>query len=91
MRRYSVRGDKGKSEHEERIFVGIDVHRLQWHLSVRTDDVELFNGSIPARHGMLCRKYSVGTTDTRNRQCMKRDILDSGCTITWSKRGSIVW
>lgn len=47
MRRYSVRVDKGKGKNWGWIFVGIDLHRLLWHVTIRTVDVELFNGSIP--------------------------------------------
>ena len=42
MKRYKESDDKRK-----RIFVGIDVHRLQWFVTVLTEDVELFTGSIP--------------------------------------------
>jgi transposase len=42
MKRYKESPTKGK-----RIFVGIDLHRLQWHVTIRTEDVELFAGSIP--------------------------------------------
>jgi len=33
---------KGKS-----LFIGIDVHQVHWHVTIRTEDVGLFNGSIP--------------------------------------------
>jgi nucleoside-diphosphate-sugar epimerase len=42
MRRYKQITVKGKS-----LFVGIDLHQLQWHVTIRTEDVELFSGSIP--------------------------------------------
>ena len=31
----------------EQLFVGIDVHKHKWHVTIRTQDVELFCGSIP--------------------------------------------
>jgi len=31
----------------DRIFVGIDLHKKKWHVTVRTAELELFNGSIP--------------------------------------------
>lgn len=43
MKRYKISVEEGK-----RIDVGIDLHRLQWHVTVRSEDVELFSGSIPA-------------------------------------------
>ena len=42
MKRYDVGKDKIK-----RVFVGIDLHRLQWHVTIRTEDVDLFSGGIP--------------------------------------------
>jgi hypothetical protein len=29
------------------IFVGVDLHRLSWHVTVRTEDQELFSGTLP--------------------------------------------
>jgi len=42
MRRYEdlVLADKA-------IFVGVDVHMRQWHVTIRTEEAELFTGSIP--------------------------------------------
>jgi transposase len=31
----------------EDLFVGIDLHKRRWHVTIRTLDVELFSGSIP--------------------------------------------
>jgi transposase len=42
MRRYKQIRMKGKS-----LFVGIDLHVIHWHVTLRTEDVELFSGSIP--------------------------------------------
>lgn len=42
MKRYTHSPEKSK-----RLFVGIDLHRLHWHVTVRTEDVELFCGVIP--------------------------------------------
>jgi len=47
MRRYSIAVDKGKERNWERIFIGIDVHRLLWHVTIRMAEVEMFHGSIP--------------------------------------------
>lgn len=30
----------------EELFVGIDLHKLSWHVSIRTADAELFSGSL---------------------------------------------
>jgi transposase len=50
MRRYRQEEDKSKQ-----LFVGIDLHRLQWHITVRTEDVEVFSGSIPGQWESLKR------------------------------------
>jgi hypothetical protein len=39
MERYRRKEDKSK-----RLFVGIDLHRLRWHVTLRTEDAELFSG-----------------------------------------------
>jgi transposase len=44
MERYTKAEEKSKQ-----VFFGIDLHRLQWHVTIRTDEVELFSGSIPGR------------------------------------------
>ena len=31
----------------EEIFVGIDLHKKTWHVTIRSTEVELFNGGIP--------------------------------------------
>jgi hypothetical protein len=36
--------DLGKNE---TVFVGIDLHKRTWHVTIRTFDIELFSGSIP--------------------------------------------
>jgi transposase len=50
MKRY-----KKGSEERKSLFVGIDLHRLRWQVTIRTEDVELFNGSIPGRWEALQR------------------------------------
>jgi transposase len=44
MKRYAETTERSK-----RIFVGVDLHRMQWHITIRTEDVELFSGSIPGK------------------------------------------
>jgi len=38
---------------EEEIFIGLDIHKKRWHLTIRTTDVELFSGSIPGKWNAL--------------------------------------
>lgn len=40
-------------EKGEEIFVGIDLHKKSWHVTIRTQDVELFNSSIPGNWDAL--------------------------------------
>ena len=38
-----------------KVFVGIDMHKLKWHVTVKTADFELFSGSIPGKWVALQR------------------------------------
>ncbi|MGW8224017.1 MAG: hypothetical protein ACWGP1_17855 [Syntrophobacteria bacterium] len=38
---------------EEDLFVGIDLHKHRWHVTIRTFEVELFSASIPGTWGAL--------------------------------------
>jgi hypothetical protein len=40
---------------DEELFVGIDLHKHRWHVTIRTFDVELFSASIPGNWEALCR------------------------------------
>ena len=42
MEGYRRRVEEGKT-----VFVGVDLHRVKWHVTVRTEDEELFSGTIP--------------------------------------------
>jgi len=42
MKRYKETREKCKF-----LFAGIDLHQVHWHVTIRTEDVELFSGSIP--------------------------------------------
>lgn len=39
----------------EEVFIGIDLHKHRWHVTIMTADVELFSGSIPGKWEALCR------------------------------------
>jgi len=38
-----------KQVHGEELFVGIDLHKHRWHVTVRTADIEIFSSSITGR------------------------------------------
>ncbi|MEJ2091643.1 MAG: IS110 family transposase, partial [Syntrophobacterales bacterium] len=40
---------------DEELFVGIDLHKHRWHVTIRTFDIELFSASIPGTWEALCR------------------------------------
>jgi len=77
MTRYKGRADKGKSR-----FVEMDLHRHQWHVTIRGEDVELFSTRAPL---MICLVGipSVGDlppAPTSSRWCIH-------CTPKYSSRG----
>ncbi len=42
-----MRRPKHQVMNEEDLFVGIDLHKNRWHVTIRTMDLELFSASIP--------------------------------------------
>ena len=44
-----MQSQQKESFKDEKIFVGIDMHKHSWHITIRTRSIELFNGSIPGR------------------------------------------
>lgn len=49
--------NRGKSQmlSGEDLFVGIDIHKNRWHITIRTFDVEVFSASIPGTWEALQR------------------------------------
>jgi len=41
------------------VFVGIDVHKESWQVTVRTEGEEIFNGRIPGQYQSLKNSLSV--------------------------------
>ena len=39
----------------KRVYVGIDVHKESWQVTVRTEGEEIFNGRIPGQYQSLKR------------------------------------
>ena len=48
MGAYRTSGQEGKA-----VFVGVDLHRSRWHVTVRTEDQELFSGTLPGHWDTL--------------------------------------
>ena len=42
-----MRSNAAQLRTDETIYVGIDLHRQRWHVTIRTEGVELFSASIP--------------------------------------------
>ncbi len=53
MRIYKEEREKKRENNVDRIYVGLDLHRMSWHATVRTQAVEMFSGSIPGRWDAL--------------------------------------
>ena len=41
-----------KLDKDETVFIGIDLHKRTWHVTIRTFDIELFSGSIEGECGI---------------------------------------
>lgn len=50
-----MRRHKKRAVTDEELFVGVDLHKSKWHVTIRTCDVELFCGSIPGTWESLQR------------------------------------
>ncbi len=72
MERYTKGEEKGK-----RLFVGIDLHRLRWHVTIRTEDVELFSAGIPGNWDSLERVLE------RYRGAQIRAVYEAGYFGFW--------
>jgi transposase len=53
-----MRRQKEKLVDREDLFVGIDLHKHRWHVTIRTVDLELFSASIPGTWEALQRVLS---------------------------------
>jgi transposase len=64
-------------EPEEALFIGVDLHKERWHVTIRTNDVELFSGSIPGRWESLLLLLN------RYRRCAIQVVYEAGCFGFW--------
>jgi hypothetical protein len=74
--------------HGEELFIGIDLHKQRWHVTIRTREVELFSASIPGTWESLVRildRYP----GIPYRRSMKPDILGFGFMTAWLIMGSL--
>jgi transposase len=61
----------------EALFVGIDLHKVSWHVTIRTADVELFSGSVPGRWEVLLILLQ------RYRGSSIQVVYEAGCFGFW--------
>ena len=83
-----MRQPKHQVTSEEDLFVGIDLHKIRWHVTIRTVDLELFSASIPGNWS-LSSVYWLDTLDINCRRSMKPDILGSGFMTAWWSMASL--
>jgi len=72
MEDYRRRVGEGKT-----VFVGVDLHRVKWHVTVRTEDEELFSGTIPGHWDGLRRLLD------RYRGCSIHVVYEAGYFGFW--------
>ena len=72
MEAYRRSGEQGKT-----VFVGVDLHRLRWHVTVRTEDEEFFIGTIPGHWEALRRLLD------RYGGCSIRVVYEAGYFGFW--------
>jgi transposase len=66
-----VRSYKKKKQGNNKIFVGIDVHRDNWHVTLLTEGVEIFSGSIPGKWDALRRLVERYRDCWSSRSCLE--------------------
>jgi hypothetical protein len=73
-----MRRPKHQMTNEEDLFVGIDLHKNRWHVTIRTFDGEVFSASIPGTWEALQRVLARFQGHS-----MQADILGSGFMTAW--------
>jgi transposase len=64
-------------EDGENIFIGVDMHRKRWHVTVMTEELELFNASIPGCWNSLRRVMD------RYKRCRIKVVYEAGYFGFW--------
>ena len=59
----------------KRVFIGVDVHKVSWHVTARAGGEEVFNGGIPGQYLAL-----RGILD-RFKGCPMKLAYDSSSTV----------
>jgi len=61
----------------EVLFVGVDLHKMRWHVTIRTADLELWSGSIPGKWESLRLQLD------HYRGCAIQLVYEAGCFGFW--------
>jgi hypothetical protein len=77
-----MRHPKHQVTSKEDLFVGIDLHKNRWHITIRTFDVEVFSASIPGTWEAL-QRVLARYHGHQLQAVMKPDILGSGFMTAW--------
>ena len=72
-----MRVSKKQKVTDEELFVGVDLHKNKWHVTIRSSDVELFCGSIPGTWDSLRRLLD------RYRGNRIQVVYEAGCFGFW--------
>ena len=85
MRRAKQQVTSGKD-----LFVGIDLHKNRWHVTIRTVDLEIFSAGIPGTWESL-QRVLARYAGQQLKAVMKPDILVSGFMTSWWLTVSLAW
>jgi len=77
-----MRRPKHPEATDEELFVGIDLHKHRWHVTIRTVDGELFSASIPGTWEAL-QRVLARYAEHRLQAVYEADILASGFMTAW--------
>jgi transposase len=66
-----------KSNYIIDLFIGIDLHKYRWHINIRTEDTELFSGSIPGQWKSLRQILD------RYKDYQVHTVYEAGCFGFW--------
>ncbi|NVM26392.1 MAG: hypothetical protein HWN70_10830, partial [Desulfobacterales bacterium] len=72
MEEYKSGGQEGKT-----VFVGVDLHRFKWHVTVMAEEQELFSGTVPGHWEALRRLLD------RYRACSIQVVYEAGYFGFW--------
>jgi hypothetical protein len=72
-----MEGYRRKAQEGKTVFVGVDLHRFQWHVTVIAEDEELFSGTIPGGWDALRPLLD------RYRDCVIQVVYEAGYFGFW--------